>query len=264
MRFEQGLSFEAWLARPRPAAHAGRARRASSPRCSTRCEMMHAANFLHRDIAPDNIIVRADGTPGAARFRRGAPRRRRDEPLAHRHRQGRLLAARAVLLRRPPAGALVRSLRARRHALPRRHRQAARGSHAARRRGPHGLGGAGAPRANTARASSPPSTPASRSGTRSGPSRWRSCGRCCWRDRASPKPADRALGQGIHEVRQEATAEPSAAPNAVQPAATRWLATAGALWPCWAAPMAGWSTRAGSRPASRPRRRAARPSAAEA
>ena len=34
--------------------------------------MMHAQNFLHRDIAPDNIIVRADGTPvlldfGAAR-----------------------------------------------------------------------------------------------------------------------------------------------------------------------------------------------------
>ena len=33
---------------------------------------MHAQNFLHRDIAPDNIIVRADGTPvlldfGAAR-----------------------------------------------------------------------------------------------------------------------------------------------------------------------------------------------------
>jgi serine/threonine protein kinase len=35
-------------------------------------QMMHAENFLHRDIAPDNIIVRADGTPvlldfGAAR-----------------------------------------------------------------------------------------------------------------------------------------------------------------------------------------------------
>ena len=25
--------------------------------------MMHAQNFLHRDIAPDNIIVRPDGTP---------------------------------------------------------------------------------------------------------------------------------------------------------------------------------------------------------
>src|SRR5262245_19761136 len=25
--------------------------------------MMHAENFLHRDIAPDNIIVRADGSP---------------------------------------------------------------------------------------------------------------------------------------------------------------------------------------------------------
>ena len=35
-------------------------------------EEMHAANFIHRDIAPDNIIIRPDGTPvlldfGAAR-----------------------------------------------------------------------------------------------------------------------------------------------------------------------------------------------------
>ena len=35
--------------------------------------MMHAANFLHRDIAPDNIIVRADGTPVLLDF--GAARR---------------------------------------------------------------------------------------------------------------------------------------------------------------------------------------------
>ena len=25
--------------------------------------MMHKADFLHRDIAPDNIILRADGSP---------------------------------------------------------------------------------------------------------------------------------------------------------------------------------------------------------
>ena len=36
-------------------------------------EMMHAADFLHRDIAPDNIIVRADGTPVLLDF--GAARR---------------------------------------------------------------------------------------------------------------------------------------------------------------------------------------------
>jgi hypothetical protein len=36
-------------------------------------EIMHAQNFLHRDIAPDNIIVRADGTPVLLDF--GAARR---------------------------------------------------------------------------------------------------------------------------------------------------------------------------------------------
>jgi len=34
-------------------------------------QMLHAADFLHRDIAPDNIIVRADGTPVLLDF--GAP-----------------------------------------------------------------------------------------------------------------------------------------------------------------------------------------------
>jgi hypothetical protein len=36
-------------------------------------QMMHAENFLHRDIAPDNIIVRADGSPVLLDF--GAARR---------------------------------------------------------------------------------------------------------------------------------------------------------------------------------------------
>ena len=108
MRFEQGQSFEAWLnglGRPPTQEELDRI---VAPLLDA-LQMMHAADFLHRDIAPDNIIVRADGTPGAARFRRGAARGRRDEPLADRHRQGRLLAARAVLLRQPPAGALVRT-----------------------------------------------------------------------------------------------------------------------------------------------------------
>src|SRR5205807_9026177 len=35
--------------------------------------MMHAKDFLHRDIAPDNIIVRADGSPVLLDF--GAARR---------------------------------------------------------------------------------------------------------------------------------------------------------------------------------------------
>src|SRR6185369_17553351 len=36
-------------------------------------QVMHAADFLHRDIAPDNIIVRADGSPVLLDF--GAARR---------------------------------------------------------------------------------------------------------------------------------------------------------------------------------------------
>jgi len=36
-------------------------------------QMMHAANFLHRDIAPDNVIIRPDGTPVLLDF--GAARR---------------------------------------------------------------------------------------------------------------------------------------------------------------------------------------------
>src|SRR5205085_9306417 len=36
-------------------------------------QMMHAKNFLHREIAPENIIVRADGSPVLLDF--GAARR---------------------------------------------------------------------------------------------------------------------------------------------------------------------------------------------
>ena len=142
MRFEQGQSFEEWLQGPGPAAHAGGARR--HHRAAARCPADDARGQLpasrHRARQHHHPHRRH---PRAARFRRRAPRRRRDEPLAHRHRQGRLLAARAIHLRRPPAGAVVGPLRVRRHALPRRHRQGARGSHAALRRGPHGPRGAG-------------------------------------------------------------------------------------------------------------------------
>ena len=71
MRFEQGQSFEEWLrglGRPPTQAELDRI---AAPILDA-LQVMHAENFLHRDIAPDNIIVRSDGTPvlldfGAAR-----------------------------------------------------------------------------------------------------------------------------------------------------------------------------------------------------
>ena len=72
MVFEQGQSFEGWL------KHLGRAPtqeeldRIAGPILDA-LEMMHGESFLHRDIAPDNIIVRADGTPVLLDF--GAARR---------------------------------------------------------------------------------------------------------------------------------------------------------------------------------------------
>ena len=72
MRFERGQSFEAWLE--------GLGRRPTQDEMDTiaaqlldALQVMHGANFLHRDIAPDNIIVRDDGTPVLLDF--GAARR---------------------------------------------------------------------------------------------------------------------------------------------------------------------------------------------
>ena len=72
MRFEQGQSFEAWLkglGRPPTQEELDRI---ATPLLEA-LQMMHAENFLHRDIAPDNIIVRADGSPVLLDF--GAARR---------------------------------------------------------------------------------------------------------------------------------------------------------------------------------------------
>jgi serine/threonine protein kinase len=72
MVFERGQSFEGWL------KHLGRQPtqeeldRIAGPILDA-LEMMHGESFLHRDIAPDNIIVRADGTPVLLDF--GAARR---------------------------------------------------------------------------------------------------------------------------------------------------------------------------------------------
>src|SRR5262249_46810084 len=71
MGFERGESFEAWLNGLGRLPTQEELDRIVAPLLDA-LQMMHAANFLHRDIAPDNIIVRADGSPvlldfGAAR-----------------------------------------------------------------------------------------------------------------------------------------------------------------------------------------------------
>jgi serine/threonine protein kinase len=71
MDFEQGQDFETWLRGLERSPTQAELDRIAGPLLDA-LEMMHAQSFLHRDIAPDNIIVRADGTPvlldfGAAR-----------------------------------------------------------------------------------------------------------------------------------------------------------------------------------------------------
>ncbi len=72
MKYETGLSLKAWLA--------GLARRPTQEELDQlvvplldALELLHNGAFIHRDIAPDNIIVRADGTPVLLDF--GASRR---------------------------------------------------------------------------------------------------------------------------------------------------------------------------------------------
>ncbi len=71
MRFEQGQSFEDWLERLGRAPNQAELDSIVSPLLDA-LETLHAAKLLHRDIAPDNVLIRADGTPvlldfGAAR-----------------------------------------------------------------------------------------------------------------------------------------------------------------------------------------------------
>ena len=72
MRFERGGSFEAWLGSLGRPPSQEELDAILHPLLDA-LEMMHAADFLHRDIAPDNIIVRSDGTPVLLDF--GAARR---------------------------------------------------------------------------------------------------------------------------------------------------------------------------------------------
>jgi serine/threonine protein kinase len=72
MRFEKGQSLDDWLdslGRPPTQEELDRI---CTPLLDA-LQKMHAENFLHRDIAPDNIIVRPDGTPVLLDF--GAARR---------------------------------------------------------------------------------------------------------------------------------------------------------------------------------------------
>jgi hypothetical protein len=72
MIFERGQSFEKWLKRLERLPTQEELDKIAGPLLGA-LEMMHAESFLHRDIAPDNIIVRADGTPVLLDF--GAARR---------------------------------------------------------------------------------------------------------------------------------------------------------------------------------------------
>jgi formylglycine-generating enzyme required for sulfatase activity/serine/threonine protein kinase len=71
MRFERGQSFEYWLRSLSRSPTQEELDRIVTPLLDA-LETLHSANFLHRDIAPDNIVVRDDGSPvlldfGAAR-----------------------------------------------------------------------------------------------------------------------------------------------------------------------------------------------------
>ncbi len=72
MEFESGQSFKSWLDTLGRRPSQGELDRLIMPLLDA-LEMIHGTNFLHRDIAPDNIIVRADGTPVLLDF--GAARR---------------------------------------------------------------------------------------------------------------------------------------------------------------------------------------------
>src|SRR5215470_2449904 len=72
MRLEQGQSYEAWLNDlGRPPTQEELDRITNS--LLDALEIIHKGDILHRDIAPDNILVRRDGTPVLLDF--GAARR---------------------------------------------------------------------------------------------------------------------------------------------------------------------------------------------
>ena len=62
LRFEDGGSFKSWLKELGRAPRQAEIDRLIVPLLDA-LEIIHAADFLHRDIAPDNIMLRADGSP---------------------------------------------------------------------------------------------------------------------------------------------------------------------------------------------------------
>ena len=142
MSFERGQSLEAWLRGLGRPPTQDELDRIVAPLLDA-LQLMHAADFLHRDIAPDNIIVRADGSPVLLDF--GASRRAVAEmsramtgivkagysPHEQYASDGRLQGPWSDIY--ALGGTLYRAVTG----------SAARGSHPARGRGPHGPGDAG-------------------------------------------------------------------------------------------------------------------------
>ena len=62
LHFEEGGSFKAWLKGLKRAPRQPELDKILRPLLEA-LEMVHAGDFLHRDIAPDNIIIRKDGSP---------------------------------------------------------------------------------------------------------------------------------------------------------------------------------------------------------
>jgi serine/threonine protein kinase len=62
LHFEEGGSFKAWLRGLKRAPRQPELDRILVPLLDA-LELVHRSDFLHRDIAPDNIIIRKDGSP---------------------------------------------------------------------------------------------------------------------------------------------------------------------------------------------------------
>jgi Serine/threonine protein kinase len=62
LQFEEGQSLKSWLQKLGRAPRQHELDKILTPILAA-LEVIHEANYLHRDIAPDNIIIRRDGSP---------------------------------------------------------------------------------------------------------------------------------------------------------------------------------------------------------